>query len=163
MNALSFETPGSTSTSNNLPFIKEQLDLLYKIIQESNVSSSSTSCAFAQLGTFKTTLSTSSILHSNSWIIDSRATYHMTKESNICLSYISHYNNQKVEIANGSLTPISGKANVPITHNITFSSVLHVSNVSCNLLSINKLTKSQNCSITFYYPSSNSQKKKPYI
>ena len=84
-----------TSTSNSLPFTKEQLDLLYKIIRKSDVSSSSTSCVFAQLGTFKTTLSTSSVFHSNTWIIDSRTTNHMTKESNVFLSYISCFSNKK--------------------------------------------------------------------
>ena len=49
------KTPGSTSTSNSLSFTKEQLDLLYKIMGKSEVSSSST-CAFAQLGTFKNNL-----------------------------------------------------------------------------------------------------------
>ena len=49
------------------------------------------------------------------------------------------------------MTPISGKGNVSITLNITLSSVLHVPNMSCNLLSINKLTKSQNCFITFFF------------
>ena len=47
---------------------------------KSKVSSSSTSCAFAQSSTFKTALSTSTILHSKTWIIDSEATNHMTKD-----------------------------------------------------------------------------------
>ena len=101
------ETPktlGSTSTPNSPPFTKEQLDLLYKIMGKSKVSSSSTSCTFAQSSTFKTTLSTSSILHSNTWIIDSGATNHMTKESNVFLSYIPYSSNQKVQVAKGSLT-----------------------------------------------------------
>ena len=74
----------------------------------------------------------------------------MIKEPNVFLSYIPCLGNQKVYIANGSLTPISGKGNILVTHNITLSSVLHVLNMSCNLLSINKLKKSQNCSITFF-------------
>ena len=56
---------GSTSTSISLPFTKEQLNLSYKIMGKSKVSSSSTYCVFAQLGTFKIALRTSSILHSN--------------------------------------------------------------------------------------------------
>ena len=103
------------------------------------ISSSSTSYAFAPSGTFKKTISTSSVLHSNTWITDSRAIDHMTKESNVFLSYISCYSNKKVQVANRSLTPISGKVNVSV-----------IPYVSCNLLSINKLTKSQNCSITFF-------------
>ena len=111
---------------------------------------SSTSYAFAQLGTFKTFLSASSIFHSSTWIIDSRVIDHMTNESNVFLSCIPCSSNQKVQVANGSLTPINDKDNVSITLNITLSSVLHVSNMFCNLLFINKLTKSQNYSITFF-------------
>ena len=133
------KTPSSTSTSNSLPFTKEQLVLLYKIMGKFEISSSSTSYAFAPSGTFKKTISTSSVLHSNTWITDSRAIDHMTKESNVFLSYISCYSNKKVQVANRSLTPISGKVNVSV-----------IPYVSCNLLSINKLTKSQNCSITFF-------------
>ena len=113
------------------------------------ISSSSTSCAFAQSGTFKTALGTSTILHSKTWIIDSGATNHITKESNVFLSYIPCSSNQKVQVANGSLTPISGKGNVLVTPNITLSSVLHVPNTSYNLLSISKLRKFQNCFVTF--------------
>ena len=57
---------------------------------------------------------------------------------------------KKIQVANGSLTPVSGKNNVSVTPNITLSSVLHVPNMSCNLLSISKLTKSQNYSVTFF-------------
>ena len=53
------------------------------------VSFSSTSYAFTQSNTFQITFSNSSILNSNTWIIDSRATNHMTKEFNVFLSYIS--------------------------------------------------------------------------
>ena len=113
------------------------------------ISCSSTSCAFAQSGTFKTALGTSTILHSKTWIIDSGATNHITKESNVFLSYIPCSSNQKVQVANGSLTPISGKGNVLVTPNITLSSVLHVPNTSYNLLSISKLRKFQNCFVTF--------------
>ena len=57
---------------------------------------------------------------------------------------------KKIQVANGSLTPVSGKNNVSVTPKITLSSVLHVLNMSCNLLSISKLTKSQNYSVTFF-------------
>ena len=57
---------------------------------------------------------------------------------------------KKIQVANGSLTPVSGKNNVSVTPKITLSSVSHVLNMSCNLLSISKLTKSQNYSVTFF-------------
>ena len=55
-----------------------------------------------------------------------------------------------VQVANGSLNPINGKVNVSFTPNITLSSFLHVPNMFCNSLFISKLTKPQNCSITFF-------------
>ena len=48
------------------------------------------------------------------------------------------------------MTPISGRGNVLVSHNITLPFVLHIPNMSCNLLSISKLTKSQNCFVTFF-------------
>ena len=100
------KTPGSTLTSKSLLFTKEQLNFLYKIIGKYEVSSSSTSCAFAQLGTFKTifrqlgtfktVFSIYTILHYKTWIIDLRVIDDMTKESNVFLSYIQCSSNQKL-------------------------------------------------------------------
>ena len=88
---------GFVSAEENLPFMKKQLDLLYKIMGELKVTPTSTSYAFAQSGTLHKPLTTTVVPNSNSWIIDSRASDHMTKESNFFLSYIPCFGKQKVQ------------------------------------------------------------------
>ncbi|KAJ4723440.1 Retrovirus-related Pol polyprotein from transposon TNT 1-94 [Melia azedarach] len=70
------------------------------------------------------------------------------------LSYFSSYNactlSGKVFIANGSSIPFSGKGSVSITPSIALDCALHVPNLSCNLMSISKLTRSFNCCAKFY-------------
>ena len=74
----------------------------------------------------------------------------MTKEPNFFLSYISCFGKEKVQVADGTSTPLSGKGNVSFSPKITLTSVLHAPKMSCNLLSISKLTKTDNCSGTFF-------------
>ena len=82
-------TLGTTSIANglvsgdeNLPYMKEQLDISYKIMAKLEVTPTSTSCAFVQSGTHRKALTTTVVSNFNSWIIDSRASDHMTKEPN---------------------------------------------------------------------------------
>ena len=46
---------------------------------------------------------------STSWIIDSRASDHMTNSSTMFESYSPYPRNKKVRIANGNFSPIAGK------------------------------------------------------
>ena len=130
--------------SINLPFTKEQLDLLYKIMRKFEVFS--TSCAFALSGTFKTTSSASSILYITLgllipsqpltrlkslmffyptfifffFLIGKEKIYwkEIPKERlKVYNTYIPCSSKQKVWVTNGSLTSISGKGNVLVTHN----------------------------------------------
>ena len=57
--------------------------------------------------------------------------------------------NLKVKIADGTLSPVAGKGSIRISESITLNLVLHVPNLSCNLLSISQLTKKSNCSAKF--------------
>ena len=66
----------------------------------------------------------------------------MTKESNLFTTYTICSEKEKVKVANGCITPISGKGLVVVSPFITLPSIIHMPNISCNLLSINKLTKS---------------------
>lgn len=134
-------------TIGNMPFTKEQIDLLYNIMGKSEVSSSS--CAFAQSGSHGKAYKICSISNSNPWILDSGASDHMGKESNSFVSYNTCFG-KKVQVANGCSLPVKGKGNVLFSPKITLSSVLHVPNMTCNLLSVSKLTKANNCSVVFY-------------
>ena len=57
---------------------------------------------------------------------------------------------KNVKLADGTLTIIGGKVNIQISPSLTLSSILHVSNLSSNLLSVRRLTKNPNCSVMFF-------------
>jgi transposase InsO family protein len=85
----------------------------------------------------------------NTWVIDSGATDHMTSYSSLIDSLIPSPI-KSVQVANGTPMPISGYGNVSLSSSLPLSSVLHAPNLSNNLLSISKITKNLNCSVTFH-------------
>ncbi|XP_028106008.1 uncharacterized protein LOC114305088 [Camellia sinensis] len=56
----------------------------------------------------------------------------------------------KVRIADGTVSSISGKGLVQVTPTMHLSSVLHVPKFSVNLLSLSRLTQDLNCCVTFF-------------
>lgn len=57
--------------------------------------------------------------------------------------------NRKIKIVDGSLSTIAGKGSITISSSSTLHNVLHVPNLSCNLLSVSQLTQDQNCRAYF--------------
>ncbi|TYG62130.1 hypothetical protein ES288_D07G203300v1 [Gossypium darwinii] len=55
-----------------------------------------------------------------------------------------------VQLADGSLTSISGIGSIVYTLNITLPSVLHVPKFSINILSVSTITKALNCNLEFF-------------
>ena len=55
-----------------------------------------------------------------------------------------------VQVANGTPMPISGIKNVSLSPTLSMSSILLAPSLSNSLLSISKITKHLNCSVTFY-------------
>ena len=86
----------------------------------------------------------------HSWIIDSRATDHMIGCSKMFSSYSPCASNKKVKLADGSLSAIAEMRTIKLTSLITLQDVLHVPNLSCNLLSISKFTSNHQCRANFY-------------
>ena len=117
-------------------FTKEQIEQIFKILQ-SSFPNSNPSCSLVQKGNHivASCFSVSSI---HSWIINSGATDHMTWSSKLFSSYIPCAGNQRVKIVDGSFP-------IVISLVLTLHNVLHVPKLSCNLLSISKLTADQNC------------------
>ena len=70
VSSLTATTNEYISADENLSFTKEQLDLLYKIMGKSEVTPTSTSCAFAQSSTLHKALTTTVVSNSNSQIIN---------------------------------------------------------------------------------------------
>ena len=141
------QAPQINSEMSN--FTKEQLGHLYKLFQSPQFSNPS--CSLAQQGNYL--IATLSSIKSNvhySWIIDSGATDHMTGSSKIFSSYKPCAGNKKIKITDGSLSAIAGKGSVFISPSLTLHNVLHVPNLSCNLLSISKITHDHQCQVNFY-------------
>jgi len=78
------------------------------------------------------------------------ASDHMTDMSPLFSSYNPCSGRDKVRIADGSLSPVSGKRSVSVTPSMTLASVLHVPNLAANLLSIARITSELNCRVIFY-------------
>jgi hypothetical protein len=110
-------------------------------------STSTTSSHFAHSGIQAGAFTASSSLP---WIIDSGATDHMTGCSSFFDSYSPCSGKDKVRVADGSLSSISGKGSINYSPTLSLSSVLHVPSFSTNLLSVSSLTHSLNCSVTFF-------------
>ncbi|KAK3037954.1 hypothetical protein RJ639_030659 [Escallonia herrerae] len=58
--------------------------------------------------------------------------------------------NKKIKIADGSLSAIVGTGSIVLSPSITLHNVLHIPKLSCNLLSISKLTNDLKCQANFY-------------
>ena len=83
------------------------------------------------------------------WIVDSGATDHMTWESSMFSSYSPCASNLKIKIADDSLSAVAGKGAIIISPLLTLQDVLHVPNLSCNLLFVSKLTRDKRCQTHF--------------
>ena len=73
----------------------------------------------------------------------------MTSSSSLFSNYSRCYKNERVRIADGSFSPIVGKCQIEISNQITLQSVLHVTKLACNLLSVSKISKDSNCRVVF--------------
>lgn len=74
----------------------------------------------------------------------------MTGSSGILSHIQSSPVSRHVTLADGSTTSISGHCIAQLDHSLSLSSVLLVPKFPFNHLSASKLTKSLNCSVTFY-------------
>lgn len=74
----------------------------------------------------------------------------MTSHSNLYTSYNPGSGKQKVKIVDGTLSSVAGKGCIPISKNLSPDYALHVPKLSCNLLSISKITKDLNCVAKFF-------------
>ena len=111
------------------------MDQLWKMLSQASSSSN-----MVQLGT---ALSAFGGLADNGepWIIDSDALDHMTGCTSIFSSYVHSLGNHRVKIADGSYTAVVRTCTIRMSPDITLKIVLHVPNLSCNLLSISKITQ----------------------
>lgn len=112
-------------------------------------SHSSSSTNFVQTCYFLVALHSQST-KSDLQIIDSGGD-HLTGSSNLVSSYIPYLGHQKVKTVDGSISFVVGKGAIFVSKNLTLNSILHVPKLSCNLISISKLTHDLNC-VTKFFP-----------
>lgn len=93
---------------------------------------------------------TANVMTSNSfpWIVDSRATDHMTSSSKYFSSYTPCLSHRKITIADGSFTIVAGYGDVRL-NSLCLKNVLHVRKLFANLISIQKVTQDFNCRVIF--------------
>ncbi|CAM8937083.1 unnamed protein product [Rhodiola kirilowii] len=111
----------------------------------SSQQSSSSITAVAESGISNTCL----ISSSPKWVIDSGATDHMTGNFKL----FSHFSNtppSSVTLADGTISNIIGFGTTNPTTSLSLSSVQYVPGFAFNLLSVRQLTRSLNCSISFF-------------
>jgi len=118
---------------------------LFQQYQHTQSGPSSSSATLAQAGTSTAFLTSSS---APTWIIDSGATDHMTGNRGIMSSFSSTSNS--VVLADGSRKPIRGSGSVLTSPSLPLSSVFYLPDFPYNLLSVSKITKLLNCSVTFF-------------
>ncbi|KAI8567465.1 hypothetical protein RHMOL_Rhmol02G0123900 [Rhododendron molle] len=86
------------------------------------------------------------------WYLDSAATNHVTNDAQNLDYYQPYSGFDQVTVGNGASLPIqhTGKGLLP-TPNYSFqlNKVLHIPSMATNLLSINQLTKDNQCTVTF--------------
>lgn len=142
----SFPIANEAETS---PFTKEQMEHLLDLLKSGSFSSDSPNASMAHTGNESKALSCC-ITSSAPWIIDLGASDHMTNSFKLFQSYTPCLGNKKFKIAYGSFSPIAGKCLIQISEKLSLKSVLHVPKLACNLLSVSKLSKDSNCSVTFF-------------
>ncbi|XP_073112311.1 uncharacterized protein [Elaeis guineensis] len=139
----------------------EEIQLLEKFRSGVNISESSTSTEdssnqpassqgnFAQIG-ISDQIHALNCSNFFPWVVDSGASNHMTGSFRDFVSYIPCSGHDKVRLADGSFTPISGKGSIKCTFELPLSSVLHVPRFPINLLSISAITNDLDCAVTFF-------------
>lgn len=127
---------------------KEQMGQLFEYFKTLHTEQQSTSAAtVAHRGNHAVALHT---FVPTKWIVDTGASDHMTSEVKMFDSYLPLAGGRSIQTATGSSSPIVGTGTVYLSDKLHLDSVLHVPHLSCNLLSISKLTKQLNCSAHFF-------------
>lgn len=116
------------------------------------LSKSSSCCSLVQNGKCLIRASTNDLdpVHSNSWIVDSRATDHMTHSSIKFDTYKPSPGNQKITVPNGTPITVAGQGNIKRRSPLPLQNVLYVPKLSTNPTSFHQTTKNPNCLIIFF-------------
>lgn len=95
-------------------------------------------------------VTTSSGLSSPELIIDSGATDHITSSPALLVNSKDNTSLPPVVMPNGDQAPIISTGNLPLTPFIYLKNVLGVPSCKVDLMSVSRVTKDLNCSVTFF-------------
>ena len=138
----------STNEASNqsIQFTTDEL-ARFQLYQELLKSSSISITAIAESSNPNKCLVSSS---SFEWVIDSRATDHMTSNSSLFSTFQSHPSTSSVTLADGLQSCVLGSDTIFLTPSLSLSSFLSLPNFSFNLISVSKLTRALKCYISFF-------------
>ena len=91
------------------------------------------------------------ISSSSTWVIDSGATDHMTCNSSLFTTFQSHPFTSNVTLADGSTSCVFRSETIHLIPLTTLTFVLNLPQFSFNLIYVSKLTRTLNCSISFFF------------
>ena len=134
------------ASDQSVQFTTEEL-ARFHLYQESLKSPSIPITAIAKSGNPNKCLVSSS---SSEWVIDSGATDHMTGNSSLFSTFQSHPSTSFVTLADGSQSCVLRSGTIFPTPSLPLSSILNLPNLSFNLISVSKLTRTLKCYISFF-------------
>ena len=141
-------TPSSTPPSISPPPIRPTIQITFTPIEYEAWKQSQTSTSTANLAS---TLGTHVFLASRlSWVIDLRASAHMTRTPSTLSSLTLTTVYPPISIADGCSCSVKGYRSTKPTPSLTLHNILYVPGFPTNLLSISTITHTLNCVAIFY-------------
>ena len=119
------------------------------MVTSTQVDQSPPTINVAQPGDVSKASVSSTTSKNNTWIIDTGASDHMTKDSNQLQFFFSSLK-FVISTVNGSTSPISGEGSVILSNTLTLDTVLVVPSLAYNLLSVGQINSTLNCTVTFW-------------
>lgn len=86
----------------------------------------------------------------DAWVIDTGATHHITHDIDSLSNVVSCPDMPPVQISNGDTVGVNALGRITLSKRLILEQVLGISNFCFNLLSVSKLTRDLNCSLTFW-------------
>ncbi|XP_076916331.1 uncharacterized protein LOC143575998 [Bidens hawaiensis] len=84
------------------------------------------------------------------WVVDFGSTKHITHNSDILKNIFQNRFEAPVVIPNGDVIPVKGRGECTLIGGAKIKNVLHIPKLTCNLLSVSRLTNDLQSAITFF-------------